>query len=241
MGSESARKLASALSSRRVYPDRNYRPSRNHVVINWGNNTYPEWGTSNTKVLNKPVNVAFATNKLETFQLFCIEGVPHPEWSQSMLVAGGWIQEGYKVFCRTTLTGHSGRGIVIASTVDELVDAPLYVKAVKKDKEYRVHVFNGRVIDFQLKRKKHGHEGGISGIWNHGNGWVYTREGVELPEQVKDASVRAVAALGLDFGAVDVCVSREGTVVVFEVNSAPGLHGTTLTKYVEAIHEICSR
>jgi len=43
--------------------------------------------------------------------------------------------------------------------------------------------------------------------------------------------------LGLDFGAVDVVMSkgRNSLPYVLEVNCAPGLQGTTLTNYKKAV------
>jgi glutathione synthase/RimK-type ligase-like ATP-grasp enzyme len=145
-----------------------------------------------------------------------------------------WIENGKKVVCRTLLTGHSGNGIVIASTAEEVVEAPLYTEFINKDKEFRVHVFNGAIIDFQQKKKRNGVEAN-GDIRNHGNGWVYARSDVTLPPLVAEQSIKAVSSLRLDFGAVDICTSLEGGVFVFEVNTAPGLEGTTLAKYVEAI------
>ena len=240
MSSQSAKKLANLLGSKRVYPDRNYKPKRNHYTINWGSSSFPDWYQTSTDWaghLNDISAVSMAADKLRTFG--ALEGVvPIPMWATTKEVATEWLDQGHKVFCRQTLTGHSGHGIIIASTVEELVDAPLYVQAVKKDKEYRVHVFKGEVIDFQQKKKKQGHEGGTPGIRNHANGWIYARSDVALPDGVVEQSVAAVAALGLDFGAVDICTDYEGKVFVFEVNTAPGLTGSTLTAYAEAIKRL---
>lgn len=240
MSSQSAKKLAQSLECKRVHPNNNYRPRHNHLVINWGNTTPPNWyhTPGYWYIINKPDCVALAANKRNTFDKFILHGVLHPEWSDCKEWAESTIETGSKIFCRTSLTSHSGNGIVIAETVDQLVDAPLYVKAVKKDKEYRVHVFQGIIIDFQLKKKKHDFEGGISGIRNHTNGWVYARSDVELPEAVANESIKAVQALGLDFGAVDICTDREEKVFVFEVNTAPGLYGTTLQKYTDVFRTL---
>lgn len=240
MSSQSARKLAQSLECKRVFPDRNFRPRHNHLVINWGSTTIPAWYRTPGYwyILNKPDCVALATNKRNTFDKFILKEVSHPEWSDCKDWAASTIEEGHKVFCRTSLTSHSGNGIIIAETTDQLVDAPLYVKAIKKDKEYRVHVFQNQIIDFQQKKKKHNFDGGISGIRNHTNGWVYARSDVELPEAVANESIKAVQALGLDFGAVDVCTDRKDKVFIFEINTAPGLHGTTLQKYTEAFRSL---
>lgn len=236
--SGSATILQRALGTFRVYADRNYYHHPNHLVINWGNSSYPTWELGRVQCLNLPDKVALACNKRFTFNALLADGVPHPDWTDCKERAQSWVEEGHKVFCRKSLTSHSGKGIVIASTKEELVDAPLYVQAVKKDKEYRVHVFQGQIIDCQLKRKKNGFEGGTAGIRNHSNGWVYTRGDVQLPDNVGHESVRAVESLGLHFGAVDICTDLDNNSVVFEVNTAPGLYGTTLTKYVEAIKRL---
>ncbi|MNY81884.1 hypothetical protein D3C86_2236870 [compost metagenome] len=49
----------------------------------------------------------------------------------------------------------------------------------------------------------------------------------------------AVNALGLDFGAADVIWNdHRKQAFVLEVNTAPGLTGTTLEKYAKALKEI---
>jgi Fe-S cluster assembly iron-binding protein IscA len=95
-------------------------------------------------------------------------------------------------------------------------------------------VFKGSVIDFVQKKLKSGFTPKPY-IRSHDNGWVFCREGVELPSKVKEAAIEAVAALNLDFGAVDLAISKKGSVCVFEVNTAPGIEGTTVTNYAKAI------
>ena len=61
----------------------------------------------------------------------------------------------------------------------------------------------------------------------------------DLPEDCEKQAVAAVVALGLDFGAVDVVYNvKEQKAYVLEVNSAPGLSGTTLDKYVEVFKDV---
>lgn len=119
-----------------------------------------------------------------------------------------------------------------------IVEAPLYTKYMKKADEYRIHVFDGVVIDIQQKRKRQEtpNEEINYQIRNHTNGWVYCRDNVDCPSPAIDNAVRAVDVLGLDFGAVDVGYNNhEESACVYEVNTAPGLEGTTLEKYYEAI------
>lgn len=121
-----------------------------------------------------------------------------------------------------------------------LKNAPLYTKYFKKADEFRVHVFGDRVLDVQQKRKRQEvpNETMDYQVRNAAGGWVFCRAEVELPDAVRDAAVRAVSALGLDFGAVDVGYNRHhDTACVFEVNTAPGLEGTTLDRYYYAFLE----
>lgn len=242
MGSMSSKRLAAAIREQghnvlRVYPDRAYRPRPDDVIINWGNSREPEWmGRSypSNQFLNPPLNVSLATNKLTTFDFLAHYEVPHPENTTSHRIAENWDTT---VFARQTLTGHAGAGITVHFPEEELPDAKLYVKAFDKTNEYRVHVFKGEILDYQEKKKRSG-TGGREGhhVWNHGNDFVYAREGINIPNNVLDASKKAVQALGLDFGAVDIGYNgNDNTIAVFEVNTAPGLYGTTLTKYRDAI------
>ena len=76
-------------------------------------------------------------------------------------------------------------------------------------------------------------------VRNHENGWVYCRDDLDVPASVFSDATSAVAALGLDFGAVDIIWNQnQARSYVLEVNTAPGLEGTTLTKYVEAIRSV---
>ena len=130
----------------------------------------------------------------------------------------------------------AGRGGIRRGRV--LVNAPLYTRYVKKADEYRVHVFDGEVIDVQKKRKRQEvpNEEVDYQIRNHNTGWVFCREGVECPSIVLQSSIRAVSVLDLDFGAVDVGYNVEGgSCFVYEVNTAPGIEGSTLDSYYNAI------
>jgi glutathione synthase/RimK-type ligase-like ATP-grasp enzyme len=134
--------------------------------------------------------------------------------------------------------GHSGQGIETVSE-GELPDAPLYTKRAKRKAEYRVHVLRGTIIDIQQKKRRNGSDRGAL-VWNHGTGYVYCREGVECPDNVKNTAILAVASLGLDFGAVDMILSKQDEALVLEVNTAPGLVGTTISKYKEAFNGVLS-
>lgn len=124
----------------------------------------------------------------------------------------------------------------------ELPNAPLYTKYVKKKYEFRVHVFNGQVLRTTIKLKRSGVERATTQIRNLENGYVFANvpDGVatEVVELCEAEAIKAVAAVGYDYGAVD-CVynARLNRVFVLEVNSAPAMEGTTLEVYSNAIIE----
>jgi len=148
------------------------------------------------------------------------------------------LSEKKAVVCRTILNGHSGAGIVIATNEEELVDAPLYVEYIPKKEEYRVHIFKGEVLHCQRKARKLEHPADKVNwqIRNHANGFIFEiKEPEDVPEMCIEQALLAVQAVGLDFGAVDVIWNeKQQKAYVLEINTAPGLEGSTLDKYVEA-------
>jgi hypothetical protein len=210
-------------------------PKIHNIVINWGNSGQFHVGLA--KCFNQ--NVGRAVNKLQTFHVLREAGVSVPTYVTTRAGAGELFADNGIVVCRTTLTGNSGKGIVIAKTPEELVDAPLYTRHARHKNEYRVHVAFGNVIDYSQKKKRsNAEESANILVRSHHNGWVFCRENVVLPDAVKEQAIAAVSALGLDFGAVDVGHRvGDNLAVVFEVNTAPGIEGTTVDRYVNAFME----
>lgn len=242
MGSCGAKALAVELRSR-GYPVLRVRDGStkfvrraSDLILNWGNSRCRERG-----ILNEAAAVAVAGSKLDFLQLVSggDDGVPVPEWTVNAQEAQGWLDSGHTVVARTLLRASGGRGIVVCTTATGLVRAPLYTKYVKKAAEYRVHVFGDTVVDVQQKRRRAGVEQVDNQIRNYDRGWVFCREDVAAPDAVLAVAKLAVARCGLHFGAVDVIYNQHyDRAVVLEVNTAPGLEGTTTSKYAEAVEEL---
>jgi glutathione synthase/RimK-type ligase-like ATP-grasp enzyme len=66
-------------------------------------------------------------------------------------------------------------------------------------------------------------------------GWIIRYEGFESTEAMRRLAKSAVEALGLNFGAVDIGQKADGSLIVFEVNRAPGIEGTSLQAYATKI------
>jgi len=68
-------------------------------------------------------------------------------------------------------------------------------------------------------------------------GWKFVRV-KKVAKGLIDEGVKALAALGLDFGAVDCVTATDGTHYILEVNTGPGLTGTPFDAYVAALKKL---
>jgi glutathione synthase/RimK-type ligase-like ATP-grasp enzyme len=236
-GSKSAKALAQSLGIKRI----KHEGKRLQVLgglINWGSSGFVR-NIAHDGVFNSPDCVAVAVNKLQAFK--ALDGhVSIPEWTESPVEASKWLAEGVTVIARTKLTGHSGEGIIIVEEEGEIPPAPLYVKYIPKTEEYRLHVFRDKVFFIQQKkRNKDIPDDKVNWkVRNHGNGFIYAHKDVVENRIAKICAIMSIKTLGLDFGAVDMIYNKkQDRFYVLEVNTACGLEGTTLEKYVEVFKE----
>jgi hypothetical protein len=245
LGSASAKALQNTLQQQLPVPvlrvstkSTKYQPRWTDYVINWGCSQEWPWINFHYKNANQDV-----VNKLNFFEKVTASNkvfkncqVNIPEWTTDADIAANWETT---FLARKVLTGHSGEGIVIHEPGDLLIDAPLYVQYKKKRHEYRVHFFKDNnaytLIDITQKKKRKGFENVNTKIRNHQNGWVYAREDLYIPDDLKTQALNAAFVSDLNFGAVDLIWNEyEDKCYVLEVNSAPGLVGTTLNAYTNA-------
>jgi hypothetical protein len=238
MESNSARTMANELEGIMVYPDRKYRPRPDDLVINWGNSHAPNWVWPDNG-FNSPTFVGTAANKLSAFITMRNSQVSTPAFTDSYSEALSW---GIPVMGRAKLTGTRGDGCEYAEDCSELPqDLPLYVEYIKKQAEFRIHVFNGEVIDVQKKIRcaELESENADYQIRTWERGWNFARNGVDPPALVQQAAIAGLNAVQLDFGAVDVIWNEKmNSAYVLEVNTAPGLEGTTINTYINQFNSI---
>lgn len=217
------------------------------VIINYGSSSFPMERVGRGRLLNNPGAISLASNKLRAFEVFQNAGVKTVEWTNQRTIAQGWVEQGGMVYARTTLQGHSGAGIVIGygnpagvgdagdvQVTSTLPSAQLYTKAILQERrEFRIHVMDGKITYVQQKRRRDGfreNETYSNLVRNHHTGWIYATQNADVCDEAKREAIRAIEALGLDFGAVDV-ITRRGEAWVLEVNTAPGMSGTNLETY----------
>lgn len=180
-------------------------------------------------------------NKLRQYEAFRQNNIPHPEWTTDINVAEQWHRDGHTVLGRTLINSFGGKGINVfdeESGFNRNINCKVYTKYKKKKHEFRIHVFNGNVIDFAQKKKRteaNRADAINTKIRNFKNGWVYCREGIALNPAIATLAISALRSVGHTYGAVDIIWNEyENQAYVLEINTAPGLAGSTINSYAEA-------
>lgn len=115
--------------------------------------------------------------------------------------------------------------------------AQYYVRKEDIVEEYRVHCFLGKSIRAGKKVERPEIPANRRHAWvrSWDGGWKMDYNGFKSNKAMRALAANAVAALNLDFGAVDIGKTRGGKLIVLEVNRAPGIEGNTVVAYKEAI------
>lgn len=255
LGSGTAKALANLLSCLRIHHDpakSKYQSlSGEDLIYNFGNShlgyTWMDKMYNKGFVLNHPSAIVNASHKKKFFatvqegiDLGNLPNTMLPAWTLNKLKACDMIDQG-KVYCRTLTRANKGRGIVVAHAPEEIVNAPLYVQGIMDAKrEYRVHVFKGKVIDLVAKVIPSGEGDNVNNdIRNHDNGWVFARSAVTIPDSIRAklsaSAIELCNYIHLDVGAIDMIRDMDDNIYVLEANTAPGMEGTTLERYAEAL------
>lgn len=214
---------------------------RADLIVNWGTSRVFD---SATRVLNFPSSVARAANKLQCLRTLEAAGVDSLEWTTSKQEAEGWIG-GSSVIGHFDLHGHSGSGLELfkkgaAITRD---DIKLFTRYFPKDTECRVlmvkvgdqyrSMYMEKVRCAPEKRAERGLDAApCTYIRTWDNGWNFARN-VNVDTVAVTLAARAMQALSLDIGAVDILKksAAKGLAAQYrvgEINTAPGLEGSAL-------------
>lgn len=138
------------------------------------------------------------------------QGIPVPEVFNSP--GEGRIGRSY---------GHCGGNDLLADSGQDY-----WVQRLDLHHEIRVHVFRGLSIRVGVKVHREGFDDPSTWIRTWEGGWTLDySKARNVRNSRRELAKEAVAALGLDFGAVDIGVLGDGRPVVLEVNTAPGVDG----------------
>jgi len=242
MASHGAKRLRDAFRSAGhrsmlVRPNGKYQPRPRDLILGWGNSALPNWHgrTAGTTWLNIPSEIPSATNKRLAFDKFQAAEVKTPKVTTDHEVAREWLRKGKRVIGRQRLQASRGEGIVVMESLEQFVQCPLYTRWKSADREYRVYVLNDRVIDVIQKKRPNGSQD-LGIIRSAAQGWVYCRTDIRpLPEAAAQEAVKAVRALGLQFGGVDLLWGNKSGAHILEVNTSPGIEGVGVQQIANAI------
>lgn len=160
-------------------------------------------------------------DKLVSFR--AVLGTPIPAAPRQAPVADlGWVGR---------MNDHTGGTDLLTPSVNP----DYWVKKLTFAKEYRIHSFLGKSIRAGQKVPREGFATPSSWIRSFDGGWRIKYDDFKSKEAQRNLAAKAVEALGLQFGAVDIGELADGTLVVLEVNRAPGLEGGTVNAYETAI------
>lgn len=249
MRSSSVRSLRALLPEARIIKhDSSKFSGAGRTVINWGaSEVHPEVLYAQ-RIVNHPDYVGVATNKLKFFKRVASlkKDTPRiPEWTTDFPVVVKWVAEKNEVVGRLQLTASGGDGILFSSDVpvESLQGCKLFTKYIKKKEEYRVHIAFGKVLFVQKKVLRKTDDNNVPidpklvdwRVRNLANGFFFQKNDINPPEDVLEQAKRAIDVSKLDFGAVDVIWNEhDKQAFVLEINTAPGLEGTSVNAYADA-------
>ena len=248
-GSKSAIALSEALDCYRINRDGSsrFQYGPNKVVINWGMGNALPAEVMRCPVLNKPEAVSRAINKITSFERFIANRVRTPQFTRDRQTASQWLTNGATVYCRLTSEGSDGQGLKVVqpnvearSTSDHppLPSAQFYTKGIRIANEYRVNVLGSEVLTYQKKVRRTDVTTHNELVRTTDGGWGFdVVEEQHVPPTIDGEAIAAVAALGLDFGGVDIVEDIARNVYVLEVNTAPHLTPYSAEKFASAIKE----
>lgn len=209
--STSALVLAEALGGERVREVPQL--TKDDIVVCWGS----QLTDAPCRVLN---GSAPLRSKLTDAKMLRGAGVPTVNVSEN--AKKGWL-------ARTAF--HTGG----ADLLKPPRDPDFWVEKLDLRREFRVHSFTGRSIRAGVKVARDGFENPHEWIRSWDAGWRISYIGQAVKQKHRDIAHGACKALGLDFGAVDIGEREDGTLVVLEVNRAPGIEGTSVDAYRKAV------
>ena len=120
---------------------------------------------------------------------------------------------------------------------DSIRSGDLYVSrpVPNKRREYRVHVFDGKILEIYEKVPQ---EEGVTIFKAHNCRFERRNpENCRLSQEDQQMCIDAVNALGLTFAGVDLARNKDQECFVLEVNSSPALNSLNIERYFERIME----
>lgn len=176
-------------------------------------------------------------DKLTQYRWFEQKGIPSVAFTTDPNQVKTFLEEGHTVFARHLLNSSCGKGIEVLEKGMPISVAPVYTVYKKKKREFRVHIYKDTVVATTEKKRRKDWDGvQDTKIRNLANGYVFCQEVDNPPAGLLDLAKAAAQISPSFFRGVDIGYNeKENQLFVIEVNSAPGIQGTNIEKYVKEI------
>lgn len=208
------------------------------IALNRGGRGDINWGRARANTSLNP-DISNVTNKRVMRELFASHNVPMPK-----LVSKEFLLNGIHNFAVVGRpdTHTKGRGFWLCATPLGVAKAmhgtrkkraaTHFMEFIVAPREYRVHIFKGKSI--RISQKVFAYEDTPDGGMTIRN--YVTGKPTHNINHVRAAAKKALDAVGLDFGAVDI-LANDSECWVLEVNAAPGLGGSMGRLYAQVFNE----
>jgi len=264
------------------------KPKGKKIVIGWGTKTKEDVAfPAGVHTLNHPNNIRLNRNKLGTLETMKNANVAVAPFVMADKVMKALADKKSDIclpLVGRTKYHQGGKGFWMCITkthVKNAIDegAQYFQNYIDIVDEYRLHVFNGKLLYAQKKVKRNNMEeafveqhadkiknyadkaekkldketldyalGRIAKEHQHADmivrsnrrGWKFSNV-KQVDNNLLETAKAALAAIGMEFGAVDCCIDADKAAWVIEVNSGPGLDGSTLKTYVSAFEDILKK
>lgn len=197
---------------------------------------YKVFRTTAIRQDRKQFRYSDAVDKLQQYKWFQQQGLSALEFTTQQSVAKEWSNNGVVVIGRKLLNASCGAGIEVFDNQTPS-GCPVYTKYKPKKREFRVHIFKDKVVAIVEKKLRSGHA--ASKIRNLANGYVFCQDislDGSLRSRIEVLGLAASKVCNSDFKGVDVAYNEKNDdLFVIEVNSAPGIEGSNVDKYVKVI------
>lgn len=214
---------------------RTQKRARLDVLLRWGSSEI--FPTTSTRLeLNTAEAVANASNKLRMFGLLAAQGnIPLP------LMAGGnrsldEIKDSTGNYYIRSNQNVMRYGNDFNPSTDSYATQPI----LNKRREYRVHVFNSKIVAIYEKVPTSLAVDGTRPAMFKSHNCHFSLNDVTRSRcnaVGQEIAIKAVNTLGLLFGGVDIMRDKDGNFFVCEVNSAPGLSEANAARWTTLIKE----
>jgi len=204
---------------------------RNAIFIRYGNFRFPKLFTKHCRIsLNDRL---LTTNKIIQALILNRAGIFVPER----------ISEIYSLPSETEIIVRKKRHmqskdahLIKAYEISDYMDYDDFMRYYSIKKEYRVHVFQNLFYFVQVKRIREENYDKVFRCYK--KGWSLDKT-TRFPNEIIEIAQRAVKALDLDFGGVDIGIlEKNNKPIVFEVNSACGVSENNASLYFKGLFEI---